>query len=445
MRIHFIAIGGAIMHSLAIELKSIGHVISGSDDIIYEPAQTNLLSHGLLPQFNGWSINNISPDLDLIIIGMHAKADNPELLKAQQLNISIVSFPEFIFNYNKSNKRIVIAGSHGKTTISTMICHVLYSQGLEFDYVLGAKIPKFNNLVKLRNNEIIVIEGDEYFSSSIDMQPKFMHYNPDILVISGVVWDHVNVFPSLKSYEDAFKKIIKKVQKSNGTIFYCTDDHFLSSYLSPNKYLHPYSLPDYLVENNIFYINYNDNYIPLTVFGRHNLYNIEAAKNVCVELGISELNFYSSIKNFNGAYNRLQILKKYKNNCCVYRDFAHSPSKVLASVSAVHELYPNRYLIACLELHTYSSVNPSFISNYLKVCDDADEVWIFINPSKKVPSKELLSDAMINSAFNHSNLTILRKVKDLVLKLNNFSVQNCNLIMMSSGNFSGINLNEALK
>ena len=305
MRIHFIAIGGAIMHSLAIELKKSGHNITGSDDVIYEPAKSNLLDHKLLPLKEGWNKDNITTKLDLVILGMHAKLDNPELLHAKKLNIRIYSFPEFISSNSSYQKRIVIAGRHCKTTITAMILHVLQDSNIEVDYLLGAKINSLNNLVNLKNNEILLVEGDEYLSSPIDQRPKFMHYNPTILVVSGVAWDHVNVFDSLHSYQNAFKDLLNLVIQKMGQIFYCGDDVFLSNFLNQTDYVQPYYLPDYLVADNKFMILDDTVKIPLHIFGKHNLYNLEAAKLVCLELGVSQQKFYSSIQNFHGANKRL--------------------------------------------------------------------------------------------------------------------------------------------
>ena len=378
MRIHFIAIGGAIMHSLAIELKNNGHIISGSDDVIYDPAKSNLEKHNLLPKSVGWNASRIHKEIDVVILGMHAKLDNPELLKAQDLQLKIVSFPEFIYDYSKSKKRIVIAGSHGKTTITSMILHVLNDNNIEVDYLLGAKIESVENLVNLKDNEVIIIEGDEYLSSAIDKRPKFLHYQPTILVVSGVAWDHVNVFPTLASYQKAFKDVLNNVIDSSGQVFFNGDDLFLSSFLK-NTTTTAYSVPDYQIENGVLFIEYNSKKLPLKIFGKHNLYNLQAAKSVCLQLGLSEQSFYSSIQKFIGASKRLNLVKEYESNSSIYLDFAHSPSKVLATIDAVKELYPNRYLIACLELYTYSSLNPDFIPQYRNVFDKADEVWIYID------------------------------------------------------------------
>ena len=441
MRIHFIAIGGAIMHSLAIELHNNGHLVTGSDDVIYDPAKSNLLKHGIFPKYDGWNDNIITRDLDMVIIGMHARLNNPELLKAQKIGVNILSFPEFIWQYSQNKKRIVIAGSHGKTTITSMILHVLNINNIQADYLLGAKIKSLTNLVSLKNHNLIIIEGDEYFSSPIDQSPKFLHYNPDVLVVSGVSWDHINVFPTLASYENAFKSIIDGVIKSEGDIYYYQKDSFLSNYLKYNVNSKSYLQTDYEIKDEVVYIHYNREKIPLKIFGNHNLQNLEAAKLVCLKLGISEAIFYSSIQSFEGANNRLSLVKKYVDSC-VYRDFAHSPSKVLATINAVKELYPDRQLISCFELYTFSSLNPDFLSHYENSFANSDEVWIYIDPSKQ-KSKSINSN-LILSTIQHRSLKVVINKKELKSLLCAFVPCNNNLLLMSSGTFSGIDLKECL-
>ena len=441
MRIHFIAIGGAIMHSLAIELKNNGHIISGSDDVIYDPAKSNLEKHNLLPKSVGWNASRIHKEIDVVILGMHAKLDNPELLKAQDLQLKIVSFPEFIYDYSKSKKRIVIAGSHGKTTITSMILHVLNDNNIKVDYLLGAKIESVENLVNLKDNEVIIIEGDEYLSSAIDKRPKFLHYQPTILVVSGVAWDHVNVFPTLASYQKAFKDVLNNVIDSSGQVFFNGDDLFLSSFLE-NTTTTAYSVPHYQIENGVLFIEYNSKKIPLKIFGKHNLYNLEAAKSVCLQLGLSEQSFYSSIQKFIGANKRLNLVKEYESNSSIYLDFAHSPSKVLATIDAVKELYPNRYLIACLELYTYSSLNPDFIPQYHNVFDKADEVWIYIDQVRiQSKNKDVLEEEVIYHNIQHKKLRFINKKELLFSNLSKLKFHDMNLLLMSSGTFSGLIIN----
>ena len=442
MNIHFIAIGGSVMHSLAIELKNNGHKITGSDDIIYDPAKSNLVINQLLPKKNGWDTKNISSDLDLVILGMHAKNDNPELLEAQKKKITIVSFPEFIFNYSKNKKRIVIAGSHGKTTITSMIIYVLNKKNIQVDYLVGAKISSLDKQVNLANNSAIIIEGDEYLSSKIDLTPKFMHYKPDTLIVSGVAWDHINVFPNLESYQNAFKNILYQKNKKSGKIIYSNNDEFLSGLLNDDsKNIKSYGLPKYIVEDGQFILIYNSKKIPLSIFGKHNLYNLEAAKYVCAEFGVSSEEYYNIICNFKGASRRLMLIKNFDNNSSIYYDFAHSPSKVLATINALKELNPNRYLISCLELHTFSSLNRDFIPHYSNVFNGSQEVWIYA-PKNVKSSKYMkpLDEEFIREVINHPKISFFQDLLELKKNLLKIKFNNTNLLLMSSGNFSGLDI-----
>ena len=441
MKIHFIAIGGAIMHSLAIELHKIGHIVSGSDDCIYSPAKTNLEKHNLLPKKEGWNPEAIDNEIDLIILGMHAKKDNPELLKSNSLGLKVLSFPEFIYNYSKNKKRVVISGSHGKTTISSMIIHVLKHSKINCDYIVGAKIDLIENLVCLNDNKIIIIEGDEYLTSPVDKKPKFLHYHPHILLISGIEWDHVSVFPSFDSYLGAFQKLTEQSKKRNAMIFYSKSDKNIFELLKGYKFCKSYEHKDYVIKKNKFEIVLDDKNIALNVFGKHNLENIEAARLVCSELGVDNNSFYKSIKSFKGARNRLKLLANYDNNSLVYRDFAHSPSKVLATINAVKDIYPKRYLISCMELHTSSSFDFNFLKQYSDTFKNTEELWIYVDPerNKKLGSKKITKKLM-SSLINHSQLVFIDKKEVLVEMINSFEKINKNLLLMSSGNFSNINL-----
>lgn len=441
MKIHFIAIGGAIMHSLAIELHKIGHIVSGSDDCIYNPAKTNLEKHNLLPQKEGWNPEAIDNEIDLIILGMHAKKDNPELLKSNSLGLKVVSFPEFIYNYSKNKKRVVISGSHGKTTISSMIIHVLKHSKINCDFIVGAKIDLIDNLVCLNDNKIIIIEGDEYLTSPVDKKPKFLHYHPHILLISGIEWDHVNVFPSFNSYLGAFQNLTEQSKKRNAMIFYSKSDKNIFELLKGYKFCKSYEHKDYIIKRNKFEIVLEDKNIALNVFGKHNLENIEAARLVCSELGVDNNSFYKSIKSFKGARNRLKLLANYDNNSLVYRDFAHSPSKVLATINAVKDIYPKRYLTSCMELHTSSSFDFNFLKQYSDIFKNTEELWIYVDPdrNKKLGSKKITKKLMF-SLINHSQLVFIDKKEVLVEMINSFEKKDKNLLLMSSGNFSNINL-----
>ena len=439
MNIHFIAIGGSIMHGLAIALKNNGHNVSGSDDYIYEPSKSNLVNNNLLPKHNGWNKSTITKDLDMVILGMHAKLDNPELIMALDLEVPILSFPEFISKYTKSNKKVVIAGSHGKTTITSMILHVLKDCNIPCDYLVGAKITGLNNLVKIENNNIMIIEGDEYLSSALDNQPKFTHYNPDILVVTGVAWDHINVFPTLDSYQETFRLLIKDTNPKS-TIFYCSDDPFLSEICLDQSNCYPYHLPEYEIDNNICVLLDDGNKFNLRIFGQHNLYNIQVSQKVCLELGISKKLFLESISKFTGASRRLSLIKKTSNSS-VYFDFAHSPSKVSATISAVREINKKRYLITCLELHTFSSLNDGFLPQYNHSFIESDEVWIYYS-SDELKRKNIgnINAHIIKSCITHKNLIILDNKVELTNTISSISLHHTNVLFMSSGNFSGIDI-----
>ena len=444
MKIHFIAIGGSIMHSLAIELKKNGHFVTGSDDVIYEPSKSNLIKHKILPKKYGWYTENIHSNLDLVILGMHAKKNNPELLEAQKLSIPIMSFPKFISNYAKDKKRIVISGSHGKTTITSMIIHVLNHNKVSCDYLVGAQLDGIINQVNLNNNNIIIIEGDEYWSSAIDLTPKFMHYDANMLVVSGVSWDHINVFPTKTSYENAFRLLLNKSINNADKIFYCQSDNFLSNFSSEKaKNMTSYNLPNYEIKNGQTFVLYKNQTHPLNIFGKHNLYNLEAARSVCLELGISNNAFYNAMQSFKGARRRLNIIKTSNDSGTIYYDFAHSPSKVLATINAVKDLNPERYLIACLELHTYSSLSINFLPNYNNVVTNCDEFWLYLDADelKRKGLPDISSEFLI-SCFNHSNMSIVFDKKILRSKILDVNLSNTNLLLMSSGSFSGLNIDE---
>ena len=441
MKIHFIAIGGAIMHSLAIELHKAGHEVSGSDDCIYNPAKTNLEKHSLLPQKQGWNPEIIDNEIDLIILGMHAKKNNPELLKSNSLGLKVLSFPEFIYNYSKNKKRVVISGSHGKTTISSMIIHVLKYNKINCDFIVGAKIDLIENLVCLNDNKIIIIEGDEYLTSPIDKKSKFLHYHPHILLISGIEWDHVNVFPSFESYLGAFKKLIEHNKKRGTKIFYSKSDKNIFKLLRGYKFSKSYEHKEYIIKKNKVEIVLDDKNITLNVFGKHNLENIEAARFVCSELGVDNNSFYKSIKSFKGARNRLKLLANYNNKCSVYRDFAHSPSKVLATINAVKDIFPKRYLISCMELYSSSSFDFDFLKQYSETFKRSEEVWIYVDSdrNKKYGNKKITKN-LISRLINHSQLVFISKKSLFIEMVNSFEKINKNLLFMSSGNFSNINL-----
>ena len=446
MKIHFIAIGGSIMHALAVNLKNQGHEITGSDDIIYEPARSNLNNVGILPSKYGWYPKKIKKDLDLIILGMHAKLDNPELAAAKIKKIKIYSFPEFIAEKSKDKFKIVISGSHGKTTITSMVMHALKKNNFSFDYLVGAKIDGFNNMVSLSDKKIMVIEGDEYFSSKLDMTPKFMHYRPNILVISGISWDHINVYPTFLSYCNVFKDLIKNTPKKS-SLFYFKNDSVLKKIVEENFCgAQSYSVPNFEVNQGRFILKYNNQEFQLKIFGKHNLCNLQVASLICENLGIKKELFFKSMTSYEGASKRLNFLGNIIKDNNVYLDFAHSPSKVLASTQAVKDLYPKRKLLSCLELHTFSSLNYKFISEYANSFVHSDIVFIYYSKNElKRKNLELFKPNDILKKINHNNIIIFDDSADLYNKLLNFKWENVNLLLMSSGNFGGINFNDLFK
>jgi len=442
MRVHFIAIGGAAMHNLAIALKNKNFVVSGSDDEINDPSRSRLREHGLLPSENGWNVEKISEELDAIILGMHAKADNPELLKAKELGIKIFSYPEFIYNQSMNKKRVVIGGSHGKTTITSMILHVMSDNNVDVDYMVGAQLKGFEVMVKLsEENQFIVLEGDEYLTSPIDLRPKFHLYKPDVALISGIAWDHINVFPTYDIYLEQFRIFINSISE-NGILIYNAEDHDLNKIVSENKNKIkkiPYTTPTYFVKDNVTYLEITNKKIPLNIFGKHNINNLMGAKFICQEMGISQESFFNSISSFDGASNRLELISKGVNSIA-YKDFAHSPSKVRATTDAVKSQNSKKKIVACLELHTFSSLNIDFIKHYKNSLDSADEVVIFYS-QKAIELKKMknLNPNEIIDAFNHHNLIVATNKQELISYLTSLEYSNLALLMMSSGKFEGLN------
>ena len=436
------------MHSLAISLVKSGYQITGSDDKIYNPSLTRLKNYDILPNELGWFPEKISNDLDFVILGMHAKNNNPELLRAQKLNLNIVSYPEFIYNFSKNKTRIVIGGSHGKTTITSMILHVLNDNNFSIDYVLGAQLQGFDNTVSLSTqNEFILIEGDEYLSSPVDLTPKFHKYKANIALISGISWDHINVFDNPEFYAKQFDLFIDSIVDGGVLIFNELDSLLSDIVKDNNSYIRKieYNLPEHSVSNNNVFINTSEGNIPLQVFGEHNLSNIEAAKKICSLLGVLDDDFYNSISTFKGASKRLEIIYKGLNNLLI-RDFAHSPSKLKASVNAVRGTFSNKFLIAVFELHTFSSLDPKFIQQYSGCLDNCDLPIIFLdNNNKKIQNSESINEEVISSAFNIKNLIIIKSNIDLFNYLTSLKYDNACLLLMSSGNFGLLDLDEIKK
>jgi UDP-N-acetylmuramate: L-alanyl-gamma-D-glutamyl-meso-diaminopimelate ligase len=440
--IHFIAIGGSVMHNLAIALKQAGHHVSGSDDEIFEPSRSVLSKHGLLPEKEGWHPEKLNSGVDAVILGMHAKKDNPELVKAQQLGLKIYSFPEYIYEQSKDKQRIVIAGSHGKTTITAIIIHVLSYLKRNFDYVVGAKVSGIENTVKLSDAPFIIIEGDEYLSSPLDPTPKFIRYQHHIGLISGISWDHYNVFPTENDYVKQFDIFADSTPKA-GILIYCEQDA-MTSVIGAKAHSDvlniPYKAHPHVIENGQITLIDGKKRIPIKIFGSHNLQNLNGAKELLKKVGVSPDQFYDAIQSFQGAAGRLEKVKE-NSTATVYKDFAHAPSKVKATVKAVKELNPSRDLIACMELHTYSSLNKNFIPQYKDSMKAAQTAIVFYNPTKVAEKKiEPLSEAIIQAAFGMPGVKVFEDRDKLEEFLTQQSWKNKNLLMMSSGNFGGLDL-----
>ncbi len=447
MRIHFISIGGSVMHQLAIALKRKGYRVSGSDDEIFEPAVTNLRNESILPEKIGWFPENITLNIDGIILGMHAKEDNPELAKARELGLKIYSFPEYIFHESLHKKRIAIGGSHGKTTTTAMVMHVLNYAGSDFDYLVGARLDGFEQSVKITDAPVIVCEADEYPASAVERRPKFHFLFPHIAVLTGIAWDHINVFPTFGFYLEQFVVFINKIEK-NGVLIYNETDTVLTKVVKDNlrtdiRYV-PYGLPQHTVENGITNVIIGKEKASLAVFGNHNLLNLHAAYGVCKELKIEDTLFAKAITSFTGASKRLELIAQ-KNDCNIYRDFAHAPSKVRASIDAVKEQFPDRKLVAILELHTFSSLNVSFMSEYKGAMDKADEAIVFYsNHALELKRMEPLNPESVKKGFEKENLVVLHERKELEEQLKKKDCTSTNFLFMSSGNYDGMNILDTL-
>ena len=445
MRVHFIAIGGSAMHNLAIAMHKKGFVVSGSDDEIVEPSKSRLKKYDLLPEAEGWNENSINKDLDAVILGMHARADNPELLKAKELELKIYSYPEYIYEQTKNKIRVVVGGSHGKTTITAMILHVLHENKIDCDYLVGAQLEGFDTMVKLTADaKIAVIEGDEYLSSPIDRRPKFHLYRPTIATLSGIAWDHINVFPTFENYIEQFRIYIDLIEQ-NGKLVYSKNDPEVKKLVENSKTgikKIPYGIPEHKIDKGITTIlSPNTNrQTSLLVFGDHNLMNLTCAWKVCLELGLSDAQFLGAIGSFRGASKRLELVAK-NDLTAIYKDFAHSPSKLKATTAAVKQQFPNRKLIACMELHTFSSLNEDFLKEYRGAMSGADEAIVYFNPHT-IAHKKLnpITADQVRAAFDNNKIQVFNDSIQLIRSLESKSWKDSNLLMMSSGNFDGIDL-----
>lgn len=443
MKVHFISIGGSVMHQLAIALQGKGYQVTGTDDEIFEPALTHLRDKGLLPSAFGWQPDLITPDLDAVILGMHAKADNPELIKAQELGLSIYSFPEYIFHESQQKKRVVVGGSHGKTTTTSMIMHVLKTCHQDFDYLVGAKLAGFDQSVKVTSAPTIVCEGDEYLASALLRQPKFHFLFPHVAILTGIAWDHINVFPTFEFYLEQFVIFMNKIE-AGGVLIYNETDEVLNTLVLSNKrndirYI-PYKVPPHQITNGQTVISIEGTEGPLSVFGDHNLLNMQAAYYACAELGISAKDFVGAMANFTGASKRLELLAN-NAHCNIYRDFAHAPSKVIATIEAVKQQFPSRKLIGVLELHTYSSLNKEFMHQYKGALEKTDIAVVFYSKhALQIKGLPELPESYVVEGFDKNGLLVMTDKNALENWLRAQDYSNTNLVLMSSGNYDGIDL-----
>jgi len=443
MRIHFIAIGGAAMHNLALALHSKGYNVTGSDDEINEPSKSRLARVGLLPSEMGWYPEKITSDIDAIILGMHARIDNPELIKAKELGLKIFSYPEYLYEQSKDKRRVVIGGSHGKTSITAMILHVLSACDMKFDYMVGSQLEGFDTMVRLSHDApVIILEGDEYLSSPIDRRPKFHLYHADIALLSGIAWDHINVFPTFDNYVEQFRIFVRQLP-SDGTLVYCENDIEVvgvSSEANAGVNKIGYTVPSHEIRDGITYLQTDVGEVSLMVFGKHNLMNLEGARNICNQLGVTNEKFYQAISTFKGAARRLELVSR-SNDRIVYKDFAHSPSKLKATIAAVKEQFVNRRLIACMELHTFSSLNAAFLDEYTNAMDMADEAIVYFNAHtiehKKLPP---ITVEQVRKSFNREDIIVFDTTDALRNHLSNLPKNGDVVLMMSSGTFDGLDL-----
>ncbi|MDP4187291.1 MAG: Mur ligase family protein [Bacteroidota bacterium] len=448
MKVHFIAIGGSAMHNLAIALSKKGYTVTGSDDEIFEPAKSHLATYGLLPEAPGWNPDLITPDLDAVILGMHAFEDNPELQRARELNLRIYSYPEYLYEQTKNKTRVVIGGSHGKTTITAMIMHVLHFHHKKFDYMVGSQLEGFDAMVSLSEDApVAVFEGDEYLASTLDPRPKFHLYKPDIALISGIAWDHINVFPTFDKYVEQFRIFAQLVPAKGAVVYFGQDENIrkVVNQVKEGVRKLPYDTHPHEIEKGTTYLLTPKGKVPLQIFGDHNLQNISGAKQVCNLIGINDQEFYQAISQFKGAAKRLQLLQEDKDTS-IYLDFAHSPSKLLATIKAVKSQYPQRHLVACMELHTFSSLTKEFLPHYKGTMIEADQAFVYFNP-QTIEHKHLqsITKEEVKEAFAGKNVTVFTDAQELQKTILQIDWRDKNLLLMSSGNFSGIDFKEFSK
>lgn len=444
-RVHFIAIGGSVMHNLALALHHKGFIVTGSDDEFFEPSKSRLQNAGLLPESAGWYAERITPDLDAVILGMHAMNDNPELQRARELGLKVYSFPEYLYEQTKHEKRIIVGGSHGKTTTTSMIMHVLRTCGVDFDYMVGAQVEGFETMVKLTSEaKIAVFEGDEYLSSTLDPTPKFHRYHPDVALITGIAWDHINVFPTWENYISQFAKFASMIEPNGKMVYFKGDEELckIAKKLRSDVKTLPYEGFESRIDGNNTIVIYKGKEYKVGVFGRHNMQNMQGAMLACKEAGVSEEQFLQAMSSFHGASKRLQCLKETENNIA-FLDFAHSPSKLKATIEAVRERYPQKKLVACMELHTFSSLTKAFLPQYKDSMKMADVAFVYFNP-EVIEHKRLepiYVEDVING-FGRSDLRVFTDSQKLVEAIKAIDYKDSVLLIMTSGNFSGVDIKE---
>jgi UDP-N-acetylmuramate: L-alanyl-gamma-D-glutamyl-meso-diaminopimelate ligase len=444
MKIHLIAIGGSAMHNMALALHQSGNIISGSDDEIFEPSRSRLNRHGLLPAQTGWNPDLITPDLDAVILGMHARADNPELAKARELGLRIFSYPEYLYECARNKQRIVIGGSHGKTTVTGMLLHVLHTLKIETDFMAGAQLRGFDTMVRISDAPRMVLEGDEYLSSPIDRRPKFHLYRPHVAMLTGIAWDHINVFPTFENYVEQFQIFIQTIESGGTLVYFEGDSHLVKLVAEGRKDLNyiPYHTPKHSIQGGVTVIEFEGRSYPLKIFGKHNLQNLEGARLICARMGVDGADFMQAICSFTGADKRLEHLPSTPETV-VYKDFAHSPSKLKATLKAVVEQHPDRKVFAFLELHTFSSLNKNFLDQYAHCMDDAFKAVVYYNPETLAHKKlEPLNPAEVQAAFARTDLLISNHSGNLVDGILKENWGDKVLLWMTSGNFDGCSIEQ---
>lgn len=445
MRVHFIAIGGSAMHNLAIALCKKGYQVTGSDDEIFEPAKSRLERYGLLPKTIGWNPDLIDENINAVILGMHAKDDNPELIKAKQLGLKIYSYSEYLYEISSSKIRVVVGGSHGKTSITAMILHALQTLNVKTDYMVGAMLEGFEVMVKVEDDsKYMVLEGDEYLSSTLDRRPKFHLYKPDIAIINGIAWDHINVFPTFENYVEQFKIFADKIENGGRLIYFDGDENIrnIAANVRNDIKTMPYNGLNFRVENGKTIVLNGDKEYPMLVFGRHNMINMNAAMLACESLGINRDSFLETMQSFKGAAKRLELLAS-NDTKAIYTDFAHSPSKLKATIEAVKEQYPNRKLVACMELHTFSSLSKNFLEQYKGCMNKADKALVYYNHHAiELKRLEELSIELVEKAFDKEGLKVTTDSSEFVQFVKQNAEDNTNILIMSSGNFGGVNIKQ---